>query len=99
MVQMGIPTTPSAVARNERMNAYIIPVASRAPRIRFFQTLNTEACTYTTSSAVRASSMPSGLSRSRLMFSTSAIMASLMAITLEPLSRRTDRLMTGRVLT
>jgi len=45
MVQIGMPTTPTTVARAERRKANITRVASAAPRPRLIQTLRTEAST------------------------------------------------------
>ncbi len=45
MVQMGMPRTPSAVERAERMKRNITSVASAAPITRFVQTFLIDACT------------------------------------------------------
>ncbi len=43
MVQIGTPMTPTSVALPDLRNRNITPVASNAPKIRFCQTLATEA--------------------------------------------------------
>ena len=45
MVQIGMPTTPTAVTRTERRNRNITRVAKAAPIARLVQTLATEAST------------------------------------------------------
>ncbi len=90
IVQTGMPSTPTTVARADRRKRNITEVANSAPSARFSQTFRMDASTYPASSAISCMRMPLGCSTSRLTRSTASSIAYLMSITFEPASRLTD---------